>query len=899
MLGGDFVVSTSPLFDDSKNISGCVHVARDITERKKVVEELQKNEEKFRNIVNSSPMGMHMYEIGQNGDLIFIGANPAADKILGIDNGQFIGKTIEAAFPPLADSEVPKRYKHAANEGEPWFTEQINYQDEQIQGAFEVHAFQTSPGKMVAMFLDITHRKKAEEALIESEEKYRNIVENINDIIYSVDKDGIIQFITPSIEGMGVGYKVKDIIGHSFTDFIHEDDIERIINEFGETMKGISSPSEYRIVSKFGEIHWVLDSSKPIYNGDKFIGLQGVLTDITERKMAKDALMESEEKFRMVFENAGEGILYINANGDIIDINPKVEKISGHKRKDIVGKNFLDLVSIFQLDPEEMERAFEEIMSQTPELNTEWHIKNKKGQNRILLAKPSLLMKDNEDVIGISVIIEDITEAKTAEQALRKSEERFRDLANLLPQTVFEVDVEGRITYSNQSGFETTGYSQEDIDSGLDVFKLFVPDEIERVVENIAKILNGENILDHEYIMQRSDGTTFPALIYSRPIVHENKSKGLRGILIDISDLKGVEKALKDSEEKYKNLISNLSEVIIEIDSDMKFSYISPQISESFGFEPEEVVGTDAIEFIHPDDRESSFSKIEEAVEKGEVANFEFRTLHKKGHYIEVSGTGRLVKEDDDYKIVGIVQDVTDRKRFQEKIIEERNRAELYLDILGHDLTNLNQAIISSSELLLINKELTENEKRYIHNIYQQANVISDLIVNVRILSELQETDFRKKRINLYKIIHQSIDNINLTYKDRKIKIIHSLPKSGLSIKGNELMKDVFDNILENAVKYNNNGEIEVEISHSGSKNNKFWKLEIKDNGPGVPDEMKGQIFERLKRGVKSVHGSGLGLTIVKEIINRHNGDIWVEDRVKNEPDKGCNFVILLPKGGR
>jgi PAS domain S-box-containing protein len=551
------------------------------------------------------------------------------------------------------------------------------------------------------------------------------------------------------------------------------------------------------------------------------------------------------------------------------------------------------------LDPEEMERAFDEIITKSPEFNTEWHIKNKKGQNRILLAKPSLLMKENDDVIGISVMIEDITEAKSAEQALRKSEERFRDLANLLPQTVFEVDVEGRVIYSNQSGFETMGYSQKDIDHGLDVFKLFIPDEIERVGENIAKILNGEEIIDHEYILQRKDGTTFPALIYSRAIKYEDKIKGLRGILIDISDLKGVEKALKDSEEKYKNLISNLSEVIIEIDSNMQFSYVSPQITDSFGFRPDEIIGTDAFELIHPDDRESSFSKIEEAAEKGEVANFEFRTLHKKGHYIEVSGTGRLIEEDDDYKIVGIIQDITDRKRFQDKIIEERNRAELYLDILGHDLTNLNQAIISSSELLLIDKEITKNEKRYIHNIFQQANAISDLVVNVRKLSELQVTDFRKKRINLFQILQQSIDHLNLMYKDRKININHSLPKSGLHIKGNELMKDVVDNILENAIKYNKNGEIQVEITHSGSKNNKFWKLEIKDNGPGVPDEMKWQIFERLKRGVKSVHGSGLGLTIVKEIINRHNGDIWVEDRVKNEPDKGCNFVILLPKGGK
>jgi len=105
-------------------------IARDITARRQAEQALKESEEKFRNIVESSPMGMHMYQLESDGSLIFIGANPAADTILGVDNSQFIGKTIKEAFPPLADSEVPQRYRAAASKGTPWFTEQVNYQDE-------------------------------------------------------------------------------------------------------------------------------------------------------------------------------------------------------------------------------------------------------------------------------------------------------------------------------------------------------------------------------------------------------------------------------------------------------------------------------------------------------------------------------------------------------------------------------------------------------------------------------------------------------------------------------------------------------------------------------------------------------------------------------------------------
>lgn len=137
----------------------------DTTERVQAEYMLRESEAKFRNIVESSPMGMHMYLLEEAGKLVFIGANPAADRILGVDNKQFMGKTIEEAFPTLTETEVPEVYRKAAAEGISWSTEQINYEENQISGAYEVYAFQTSPGRMVALFLDITDRKQAEEKI--------------------------------------------------------------------------------------------------------------------------------------------------------------------------------------------------------------------------------------------------------------------------------------------------------------------------------------------------------------------------------------------------------------------------------------------------------------------------------------------------------------------------------------------------------------------------------------------------------------------------------------------------------------------------------------------------------------------------------------------------------------
>ena len=158
-------VVATPLRGPDGKVMAVHGIGRDITDDKRSEELLQESEARFRNIIESSPIGMHMYELRPDGSLIFFGANPSADRILGVDNSAFIGKTIEEAFPPLMKTEVPYRYREAAAKGKLWRSDNVDYEDGVIQGAYEVTAFQTSPGMMVATFTDITERKRKEEEL--------------------------------------------------------------------------------------------------------------------------------------------------------------------------------------------------------------------------------------------------------------------------------------------------------------------------------------------------------------------------------------------------------------------------------------------------------------------------------------------------------------------------------------------------------------------------------------------------------------------------------------------------------------------------------------------------------------------------------------------------------------
>jgi PAS domain S-box-containing protein len=273
---------------------------RDVTDRKRAEENLRESEERFRQIVEASPMGMHMYQL-QGDHLVFVGANQAADHILGVDNSQFVGKTIEAAFPPLTATDVPEHYRRAASEGTPWEMVQVDYDHDGIRGAFETHAFQTGPGRMAAMFLDITERKKAEEKLRNSETRFRILFEHAGVGVGLVD--------TQTGKYIRVNQKYCDIVGYTreemeqlgFQSITHPDDLQNDLDNMKRLKAGEISEFtlEKRYNRKDGKIVWVLLIVSPLFApGEQPTSHITVVHDITDKKRTEYALQYSEAEVR-------------------------------------------------------------------------------------------------------------------------------------------------------------------------------------------------------------------------------------------------------------------------------------------------------------------------------------------------------------------------------------------------------------------------------------------------------------------------------------------------------------------------------------------------------------------------------------------------------------------------
>jgi PAS domain S-box-containing protein len=270
----------------------------DIRERKQMEDALHQSVARFRSVFEMSPMGMHMYQLDDDGRLIFIGANPAADKILGLKNDQFVGRPIEDAFPPLAETEIPGNYTSVARDGGSWHSDQVLYKDHQIAGAYEVHAFQTSPGQVVAAFIDITDRKRAEAALRESQERLDLAVGGADLGLWDWDiPTGRVTHNARWAEMLGFHPDELEPHFSTWQKLVHPDDKASVLRRLQDHLDGKTSlyEAELRLRAHDGTWRWTLDRGKVVRRDPSGapIRMSGTQLDITERREAENRLRES------------------------------------------------------------------------------------------------------------------------------------------------------------------------------------------------------------------------------------------------------------------------------------------------------------------------------------------------------------------------------------------------------------------------------------------------------------------------------------------------------------------------------------------------------------------------------------------------------------------------------
>jgi two-component system cell cycle sensor histidine kinase/response regulator CckA len=272
--------------------------------------------------------------------------------------------------------------------------------------------------------------------------------------------------------------------------------------------------------------------------------------EMNQRRKAEVALQASEEYYRALVENMPALICRFLPDGTLSFVNNAYCQYFKKEREELVGKNFFQFIPAKEQD--NVRKHFESLTQQNPVVSYEHRVLPTPDDIRWQRWTDHAIFDDNGKVQQYQSIGIDITESKKAEQALRESEERFRELAELMPETVFEVDLEGKLTFVNRNAFSYFGYTRQDFQKGLNSFEMIVARERERARKNAAKILNGEKLDINEYTALRKDGSTFPVIIHSALIFKEGRPVGFRGFIVDITNRKKAEEEHRKLEVQFQ-----------------------------------------------------------------------------------------------------------------------------------------------------------------------------------------------------------------------------------------------------------------------------------------------------------------------------------------------------------
>ncbi len=499
----------------------------------------------------------------------------------------------------------------------------------------------------------------------------------------------------------------------------------------------------------------------------------------------------------------------------------------------------------------------------------------------------------------------DITKIKEAEEAKRESEELYRTVVESMAEGLLITDVEDRILFANKRMGEISGYKINEM-IGKKGYEIFLEPKDGRLILEKNRLRLSNTADTYEIQMRKKDGTKYWVRISGTPYKNSRGDIiGTLGTLNDITEFKFAQKLVKESEDRYKSVVEQVNEVIYQTDSVGKLIFVNNYWTQLTGYKINESIGRPIIDFIYSDDEKRINKEIISIIfNKKESAKSEARITTKSGGMKWMEINAHLTRED--HKIVGIsgtITDIHERKLAEEELVKAKERAEesdrlksVFLAQVSHEVRTPLNVVLNYNSIIseIIQEKLPgelESELKAVEDGGKRLMRTIDLILNMSLI-QTGNYDIKLEKIDLKDLLVRLVNEFNSLAKEKNLQLNFDPGNVESFILGDEYtLAQTFQNLLDNAIKYTEQGKVDVKIYNNG--NGKI-NVDVKDTGIGISKEYIPNLFKPFSQEEegysRKFEGNGLGLALTKKYIELNNADI----NVNSKKGEGTTFTVIL-----
>ncbi len=763
-------------------------------------------------------------------------------------------------------------------------------------------------GEVISYFAtvkDITEQKRAEEALRQSEERFRTIVNELPQFIAYNDKDLKYQFVNQTYQEK-FGLEPAEVLGKPLPEVIGEKAFEKARDHVEKALRGERVRYHERYDYAIGETRDVDGVLIPdIAEHGEVRGYYAVLTDITPYIAMQEALEKSEERFRMTAHRAPIGVGIVDSTGQLTDCNPALAEMVGYTCEELLHMNFADFTH-----PDDLAREWQLIEALWEEKTTEYHIEkryiHKDGHIIWVDVAASLFKGENKALEFGFAYVQDITERKRTEEALQKSEALLRIVIDTDPNCIFVKNRAGVYLLANKAIAQLYDTTPEAMAGQTDLafadISQLKPEEAANFLANDRAVIDsGQPKFIPEEPLTLPDGTTRWFQTTKIPLPKGNYPDCMLGIAVDITARKQTEEALAKSEKLLASTFDALRDLLVVIDPDLHIvtsnweghAYISEEERQGHPY---------CYKSLMHRDRPCEPCPAMQVFKTGQAQEYE-DTNPVDGRLRNVRIYPVFDANHEVTMVVEHVRDVTDRRQAEEAlehyaIALQRSNEDLQqlAYTISHDLREPLRMVKSYLNLLAqrYRGQLDDKADQFIHFAVDGAERMEALIQDLLKYARVDTQDRTSAPTDAEAVLMRVLHNLHFKIVEMEAEVTHD-PLPTISADETQLTQ-VFQNLIGNALKFSERqpGHItSPQIHISAEAQGETWLFSVADNGIGIAPEYHERIFGVFQRlhTREEYEGTGVGLAICKKIVERHGGRIWVESDI----GEGATFYFTIP----